>query len=220
MLAWSTLAISLVALCVSCFALLVSREQLIEAITSNGGRGMNCSLQMLTPELVDALSEEQRSELKRALSLAESSTTQPGTWFLFSWSISGPGEYYEVTPYSWGDAGTPAGLIGAEPGKRMNCDSEERRIAFHIEDCLVDTIKIGVIWQQPYLHGLQPRGIRLGIDQPFECWIPYRGLSRQFHRSALGKWKQLKRPRPMISPMTQPWEYPTRRRAYHLRKRS
>lgn len=194
-----SLIVAALALLVSLVALLLSWKQLHEAQTSNGGRGMNLHVKRTSRENVP---EDVAREVDEALKAFHHEYFP----FVMTLQVTGPAEFYQVIPYTWGKDGVSDPTGFEEPIPKLT--SEDGRISamIMIQKELLDGIRFGVAWLEPDGLGLKPGAIRLNLDGELEEWVWRHRFVAKLPFVSPGRWKRRKNRKPTIGPLTQPWE--------------
>ena len=194
-----SLIVAALALLVSLVALLLSWKQLHEAQTSNGGRGMNLHVKRTSRENVP---EDVAREVDEALKAFHHEYFP----FVMTLQVTGPAEFYQVIPYTWGKDGVSDPTGFEEPIPKLT--SEDGRISamIMIQKELLDGIRFGVAWLEPDGLGLKPGAIRLNLDGELEEWVWRHRFVAKLPFVSPGRWKLRKNRKPTIGPLTQPWE--------------
>ncbi|HAT6528792.1 TPA: hypothetical protein JAJ73_002026, partial [Corynebacterium striatum] len=159
-----SLIVAALALLVSLVALLLSWKQLHEAQTSNGGRGMNLNVKRTSRENVP---EDVAREVDEALKAFHHEYFP----FVMTLQVTGPAEFYQVIPYTWGKDGVSDPTGFEEPIPKLT--SEDGRISamIMIQKEFLDGIRFGVAWLEPDGLGLKPGAIRLNLNGELEEWV-------------------------------------------------
>lgn len=192
--------VAVAALFVSLVALLLSWRQLYEARTSNGGRGMNLNVRHISRKDVTA---EDANIIDEALAGMEHEYVP----FMLSFKVTGPAEFYQVIPYTWGKDGVSDRTGVEEPIPKLTCEAGQVNTVSMIQKELLDEIRFGVAWLQPNGEGLQPGAIRFDLNSDLEEWVWRNRFVSRLPFVNPGKWKPRKSRMPSVGPLTQPWEY-------------
>lgn len=134
--------------------------------------------------------------------------------FLLSVEVTGPAEFFDVIAYTWAPVGAPTAHGAHNPIKRLTCDSGPVDFVLIFPRALLKEIKLGVVWRQPWLKGLETGGIRSSMDGPLEEWVYFSRLRRRFSRKAIaGTWRERHDDLPDFGPVSQPWQHPKKIRS-------
>jgi|GEM_PF-5737275 len=207
-----SLFVAAAALFASLVALLLSWRQLHEATTSNGGRGMNISVKHISREDV---SPEDAVKIDGALEEMRHEYVP----FMVSFEVTGPAEYYQVIPYTWGKDGVSDRTGLEEPIPKLTCEDRRVSVVSMIQKELIDGIRFGVAWLQPDGVGLKPGAIRFDLNGDLEEWVWRNRFVSKLPFVNPGRWKPRKTPKPSVGPLTQPWELRQARRLSFIGKK-
>ncbi|OFL62274.1 hypothetical protein HMPREF2760_01805 [Corynebacterium sp. HMSC065D07] len=194
-----SLIVAALALFVSFAALFLSWKQLYEAQTSNGGRGMNLHVKRTSR---DNMSEDVAREVDEALKAFHHEYVP----FVMTLQVTGPAEFYQVIPYTWGRDGMSDRTGFEDPIPRFTSEDGRVSAITMIQKELLDGIRFGVAWLEPDGLGLKPGAIRLDLNGELEEWVWRYRLVAKLPFVSSGRWKRRKTPKPTIGPLTQPWE--------------
>lgn len=194
-----SLVIAGAALLVSLVALLLSWRQLHEARTSNGGRGMNLRVKPISR---DDVYLEEAQEIDQMLEHMEHEYIP----FVMSFKVTGPAQFYQVIPYTWGKGGISEHAGFEDPIPKLTCEAGEINVVAMIQKELVDDIQFGVAWVEPDGVGLKPGAIRFALNGELEEWVWRNHFAAKLPFFSPGRWKPRKPPKPTCGPLTQPWE--------------
>lgn len=194
-----SLIVAALALLVSLVALLLSWKQLHEAQTSNGGRGMNLHVKRTSRENVP---EDVAREVDEALKAFHHEYFP----FVMTLQVTGPAEFYQVIPYTWGKDGVSDPTGFEEPIPKLTSEDGRVSAMIMIQKELLDGIRFGVAWLEPDGLGLRPGAIRLNLNGELEEWVWRHRFVAKLPSVSPGRWKPGKKRKPTIGPLTQPWE--------------
>ncbi len=126
--------------------------------------------------------------------------------FVMTLQVTGPAEFYQVIPYTWGKDGVSDPTGFEEPIPKLT--SEDGRISamIMIQKEFLDGIRFGVAWLEPDGLGLKPGAIRLNLNGELEEWVWRHRFVAKLPFVSPGRWKRRKNRKPTIGPLTQPWE--------------
>ena len=175
---WASIFISGSAFLTALAALAVSYLQLREARTSTGGRGM---YMYFRPIKRDDVSPAESALIDETLfALTSKNPNIQLTAIQLTVEVQGPAAFYEVRPYTWGEAGMPDNPLAFKPVKKLTCESDPTTFVVMIQTELLPTMKLGVVWLQPWQRGLEASAIRSNTKGDLEEWVFYSRFRRIF----------------------------------------
>lgn len=191
-----SLYVSLTALFVAITSAVLAWRQLQEAKTTTGGRGMSLRARHTT--------EEEKRGTKVPVQFHK-----PDTHDLLALDFRAVGlaVFFDVQPYSWGPEGASEAL--SDPAPSLTCNDGLQTVAFIVPKELTPSMKLGVLWREPYRNGLHPGAVRISMDGRLEEWRWYpRWYGRLSFHQTLGRWREVRLPKYGFGPASQPWDRP------------